>query len=233
MDVSTWLRGLGLERYAEAFDDATLPRLTAEDLVSIGVMSVGHRRRLLDAIGVLQETTAPAAAQPPAMTVPRAAEAERRQLTVLFCDLVGSTELSGRLDPEELREVIGAYQASVAEPVRRWEGYVAKYMGDGVLAYFGWPQAHEDDAERAVRAGLELVDAVGRLRAGTDTHLAAHIGIATGEVVVGDLVGQDSAEWLAFGSIMPRACSGRSRSAGGGDRTRLCDTQCLGLATEA
>src|SRR3984893_6588214 len=121
------------------------------------------------------------------------AEAERRQLTVMFCDLVGSTALSARLDPEDLREVIAAYHRAVAEVVGRFDGFVAKYMGDGVLVYFGYPRAHEDDAERAVRAGLGVIDSVGRL----DVHsieLRARVGIATGLVVVGDLIGEGSAQ---------------------------------------
>jgi class 3 adenylate cyclase len=154
-----WLHGLGLERYASAFrdndiDSEVLPELTSEDLISIGVTSVGHRRKLLAAIASLGAT-------PPAVTVmaasrdsPAPADAERRQLTVMFCDLVGSTLLSSRLDPEDLREVIAAYQRAVARVVAGFHGFVAKYMGDGVLVYFGYPRAHEDDAERAVRAGL-------------------------------------------------------------------------------
>ena len=119
--------------------------------------------------------------------------AERRQLTVMFCDLVGSTALSARLDPEELRDVIGAYHRCVTEAVRRFDGLVAKYMGDGVLVYFGFPRAHEDDAERAVRAGLGLIDAIGRLDVGS-AKLQARVGIATGPVVVGDLIGEGSAQ---------------------------------------
>jgi len=165
MDVAAWLCGLGLERYAPAFrdndvDGEVLPELMSDDLISIGVTSVGHRRKLLAAIASL-------GAAPPAATVmaapcdtPAPADAERRQLTVMFCDLVGSTALSSRLDPEDLREVIGAYHHTVAEIVSGFGGFVAKYMGDGVLIYFGYPQAHEDDAERAVRAGLAVIEAV-------------------------------------------------------------------------
>src|SRR5207237_9465809 len=120
------------------------------------------------------------------------AGAERRQLTVMFCDLVGSTALSARLDPEELREVIAAYHRAVAEVVGRFDGFVAKYMGDGVLVYFGYPRAHEDDAERAVRAGLGVIDCVGRLDV-QSIELRARVGIATGLVVVGDLIGEGSA----------------------------------------
>jgi len=121
------------------------------------------------------------------------AEAERRQLTVMFCDLVGSTALSSRLDPEDLREVIGAYQSCVAGVISRYDGFVAKYMGDGVLVYFGYPRAHEDDAERAIRAGLGVIDAVGELDI-QSMKLQARVGIATGLVVVGDLIGEGSAQ---------------------------------------
>ena len=198
MDVVAWLRGLGLEQYAPAFRDndvdvEVLPALTTDDLISIGVTSVGHRRKLLAAIASL-------GAAPPAGTVraaprdaPTLADAERRQLTVMFCDLVGSTELSSRLDPEDLREVIGAYHRAVADVVRSLDGFVAKYMGDGVLIYFGYPRAHEDDAERAVRAGLGVIDAVGRLDV-KSVELRSRVGIATGLVVVGDLIGEGSAQ---------------------------------------
>jgi class 3 adenylate cyclase len=123
-----------------------------------------------------------------------AAQAERRQLTVMFCDLVGSTALASRLDPEDLREVIGAYHRCAADTVGRHDGFVAKYMGDGVLVYFGYPQAHEDDAERAIRAGIKLCEAVSRLIADDGTALAVRVGIDTGLVVVGDLIGEGAAQ---------------------------------------
>jgi class 3 adenylate cyclase len=129
---------------------------------------------------------------PDAATDAASASAERRQVTVMFSDLVGSTALSVRMDPEDLREVISAYQKCVAETVQRFGGFVAKYMGDGVLVYFGYPQAHEDDAERAVRAGLEMVTAVGGLK--THAPLQVRLGIATGLVVVGDLIGTGEAQ---------------------------------------
>src|SRR6266436_4225532 len=193
MDVADWLRDLGLEQYEPAFraneiDARVLPSLTAEDLKDLGVTLVGHRRRLLDAIAAIG-TEAPASS----VTAPARADAERRQLTVMFCDLVGSTELSARLDPEDLREVIAAYHRAVADVVGNLDGFVAKYMGDGVLVYFGYPRAHEDDAERAVRAGLGVVDAVGRLDV-KSVKLQARVGIATGLVVVGDLIGEGSAQ---------------------------------------
>ena len=196
MDIAAWLGGLGLEQYAPAFrdndvDGEVLPELTADDLISIGVTSVGHRRRLLAAIAALRSDAPPVARVAPAAVV--FPDAERRQLTVMFCDLVGSTALAARLDPEELREVIATYHRAVADVVRSFDGFVAKYMGDGVLVYFGYPRAHEDDAERAVRAGLDMIDAVGRLNI-KFTKPQVRVGIATGLVVVGDLIGEGSAQ---------------------------------------
>ena len=169
VDIAVWLNRLGLERYEQAFrqneiDAEILPKLTADDLKDIGVTIVGHRRKLLEAIAALAE---PASAPHAELSIPaepaaraRRVEAERRQLTVMFVDLVGSTELSVRLDPEDMREVIRGYQNAVAAEITRFEGHVAKFMGDGVLAYFGWPRAHEDEAERAVRASLAITEAV-------------------------------------------------------------------------
>jgi class 3 adenylate cyclase len=195
MDIGDWLQSLGLERYEAAFreneiDETVLPSLTAEDLKDLGVGIVGHRRKLLDATAVLRayaSAKAPTAEAPP--TLPKSPQdtAERRQVTVMFSDLVGSTALSARMDPEDLREVISAYQKCVAETVQRFGGFVAKYMGDGVLVYFGYPQAHEDDAERTVRAGLELIAAMTALKA--PVLLQTRVGIATGLVIVGDLIG--------------------------------------------
>src|SRR6516164_8996388 len=192
MDVAAWLKGLGLERYAAAFRDnaidwQVLPRLTVDDLKDIGIAAVGHRRRLIEAIAALRLPETPASA------LPSYAGAERRQLTVMFCDLVGSTALSASLDPEDLRAIIAAYHDAVGKTVAGFDGFVAKYMGDGVLVYFGYPRAHEDDAERAVRAGLGLIDAIGRLAVGS-ANLQARVGIATGLVVVGDLIGEGSAQ---------------------------------------
>src|SRR5215468_11251892 len=156
MDLGGWLRSLGLEQYEAAFrenaiDDAVLPNLTAEDLKDLGVGLVGHRRKLLDAIAKLRTEETAKATSPDALPIthePLGDTAERRQVTVMFSDLVGSTALSARMDPEDLRELISSYQKCVTETVRRFGGFVAKYMGDGVLVYFGYPQAHEDDAER-------------------------------------------------------------------------------------
>src|ERR1700739_4783545 len=200
MDVGGWLRKLGLEQYEATFreneiGEKVLPNLTAEDLKDLGVRMVGHRRMLLDAIAALrgQASAPPPLSDAPLATAKAAQDiAERRQVTVMFSDLVGSTALSARMDPEDFREVISDYQRSVAETVGRFGGFVAKYMGDGVLVYFGYPQAHEDDAEQAVRAGLDLVAAVTGLK--TNTALQTRVGIATGLVVVGDLIGSGDAQ---------------------------------------
>ena len=197
MDVGVWLRSLGLGRYETLFrendiDAEVLSDLTDGDLEKIGV-SLGHRKRLLKAVTAL---AGPAPASRTTFTsiplVPEAAE--RRQLTVMFCDLVGSTALSTRLDPEDVREIVGAYHRCCAELITKAGGFVAKYMGDGVLAYFGYPQAHEHDAERAVHAGLALVEAVPKLKTAGGVPLQVRVGIATGVVVVGDLIGSGVAQ---------------------------------------
>ena len=198
MDIAAWLRSLGLEQYEAAFvenaiDAAVLPSLTGDDLKELGVVAVGHRRRLLDAIAQLRPSAAPTApGAPPPGTLP--ADAERRHLTVLFADLVGSTQLSTQLDPEDMRTILLAYQRAAAAAITGVAGHVAKYMGDGVLAYFGWPIARENDGERAIRAGLALQAAVAQLRGPGGAPLAARVGIATGLVVVGDLVGEGAAQ---------------------------------------
>jgi class 3 adenylate cyclase len=207
MDVVVWLRSLGLGKYEAIFrendiDETVLPSLTHENLKELGVGSFGHRVKLLDAIAALRSDargktpSVDAAAASIAPTPHSEDRAERRQVTVMFSDLVGSTALSARMDPEDLREVISGYQKCVADTVRRFGGFVAKYMGDGVLIYFGYPQAHEDDAERAVRAGLELVAAVGDLK--TRAPLQTRVGIATGLVVVGDLIGSGASQEQAI-----------------------------------
>ena len=188
--IEDWLKQLGMSEYAGRFADnkidvSVLPYLTDQDLKDIDV-PLGHRRKILAAIAELGIATPPTP-EPPGSLEPKLQEAaERRHVTVMFSDLVGSTALSTRMDPEDLREVISSYQKCVAEAVRRFGGFLAKYMGDGVLVYFGYPQAHEDDAERAVRAGLELIAAVTSLR--PDAPLQSRVGIATGLVVVGDLI---------------------------------------------
>jgi class 3 adenylate cyclase len=197
--VADWLEKLGLGQYAQRFAEndisfVILPDLTDQDLEKIGIASLGHRRLLLRAIAELpsgeKEISKAAVATAP-MAAPHDT-AERRQVTVMFSDLVGSTALSARMDPEDLREVISAYQKCVAETVQRFGGFVAKYMGDGVLVYFGYPRAHEDDAERAVRAGLELIQAVGGLK--SNFPLQTRVGVATGLVVVGDLIGSGASQ---------------------------------------
>ena len=198
--IADWLQKLGLGQYAQCFaeneiDVSVLPHLTDQDLKDIGV-PLGSRRKILAAITAKTGTTN--ATPEPAASIELKAQdtAERRQVTVMFSDLVGSTALSARMDPEDLREVISAYQKCVADTVQRFGGFVAKYMGDGVLIYFGYPQAHEDDAERAVRAGLELVAAVGALK--THAPLQTRVGIATGLVVVGDLIGSGASQEQAI-----------------------------------
>ena len=202
--IAGWLEALGLGQYAPRFAEndinfAILCDLTDQDLKELGVSSLGHRRQLLRAIAELNNTVekgapklAPATAAP--VTPQPHDAAERRQLTVMFCDLVGSTALSARLDPEDMREIVGAYHRSCAEQIAKAGGFVAKYMGDGVLAYFGYPQAHEHDAERAVLAGLALVEAVPMLKTAAGTPLQVRVGIATGLVVVGDLDGSGEAQ---------------------------------------
>jgi class 3 adenylate cyclase/predicted ATPase len=196
MDIVVWLRTLGLGKYEAVFrendiDETVLPSLTHENLKELGVASLGHRVKLLDAIAALRsdasgKTPSVDATASSAPSVPPDDRAERRQVTVMFSDLVGSTALSARMDPEDLREVISAYHKCVTEAVRRFGGFVAQYLGDGVLVYFGYPEAHEDDAERAVRAALELIAAVIELK--TSASLQTRVGIATGLVVVGDLM---------------------------------------------
>src|SRR5579863_4424954 len=207
MDIGGWLRSLGLEQYEASFreneiDETVLPKLTQENLKELGVTALGHRLKLLDAITALRADALvkpslnDAVAQSTTPSPSPGDRAERRQVTVMFSDLVGSTALSTSMDPEDLREVISAYHKCVAETVRRFDGFVANYMGDGVLVYFGYPGAHEDDAERAVRAGLELIAAVAGLK--THAALQTRIGIATGLVVVGDLIGSGAAQEQAI-----------------------------------
>ncbi len=194
--ITLWLEKLGMSEYVPAFaenriDFSVLRDLTDQDLKDIGVV-LGDRRKLLRAISELNG--APDALPATSTTAAPQSSAERRQLTVMFCDLVGSTALSAGLDPEDLRAIIGTYHRCCAELVQRNGGFVAKYMGDGVLAYFGYPQAHEHDAERAVQTGLELVEAVPRLDTAAGSPLQVRVGIATGLVVVGDLTGSGEAQ---------------------------------------
>jgi class 3 adenylate cyclase/predicted ATPase len=199
--VRKWLEAISLGQYADAFEanDIDMDLLSQVDdqmLKDIGVSIAGHRLRIRNAIAKLIPTSAVEANSSGAVAAPEepAPSAERRQLTVMFCDLVGSTALSGRLDPEDLRYVIGAYHRCCTELIERNGGFVAKYMGDGVLAYFGYPQAHEHDAERAVRVGLALLEAVPKLATAAAGALKVRVGIATGLVVVGDLIGSGEAQ---------------------------------------
>lgn len=199
-NINQWLDGLGLGQYASLFaendiDAMVLSELTDADLKELG-LSIGHRRKLLKAIAALRseqvfeapldDRSLDASRLPPAIP----SDAERRQLTVMFCDLVGSTELSVRFDPEDLREIIAEYHAYCERVINRFEGYIARYMGDGVLVYYGYPRAHEDVAEHAIRAGLEIVAGVEELKLRPDLQLQTRVGIATGEVVVGDVLGE-------------------------------------------
>jgi class 3 adenylate cyclase len=212
MDVADWLRTLGLERYEAAFREndvsaELVPNLTAEDLKDLGISSVGHRRRLLEAIAALRLSAMPAhdpvdvrlptgPTDHPHSTEPTA---ERRQLSVMFCDVIGFTSLSSRLDPEDLGEVIRGYQSRVAAAIKQFGGFIARYVGDGVLIYFGWPEAREADAERAVRAALAVVTAVGQASVCGEP-LQVRIGIATGIVVVGQPIGMgDARQQTAIG----------------------------------
>ena len=208
-EIPQWLDSVGLGQYAQTFADngidiEALPYLRDEDFERLGV-SLGHMRRLQAAIETLSADEPPTrpAAPPGKEPEPRPAEAERRQLTVMFVDLVGSTALSQQLDPEDLRGVMRRYQDAVAGAITKYEGYVAKFLGDGVLAYFGWPQAYEDQAERAVRAGLDAVVAVNDIQDTDESALEARVGIATGEVVVGDLVGESGRDADAVSGETP------------------------------
>jgi class 3 adenylate cyclase len=230
VEIANWLRSLGLEQYGPAFsenniDVAVLPHLTGEDLKEPGVTTVGHRRKLLNAIATLVSKPHDNSGVHPVVSelVPGLSRVtsgsvtsavERRQLTVLFCDLVGSTELARSIDPEEYREVLGTYHQVCADTVRRFEGSVAQYLGDGVLAYFGYPQAHEDDAERAARTGLALIEATGRID--PPAKLRMRIGIATGLVVVGDLIGSGGSQegGIRWRNSEPCSASAVNRRAG-------------------
>ena len=203
-DVTMWLEKLGLGQYAGVFVDNDIERNHLPDLdhvvlQAIGVKSAGNRMTILKAAAAIDPATPtdsitsgtkPTLTPEPAL----AAEAERRQLTVMFCDLVGSTAISERMDPEEYREVITVYQSVATKAIEQYEGYIARYMGDGLLVYFGYPLAHEDDVERAVRAGLGIVEAVRSADSRDDVDLQVRVGIATGLVVVGDIVGEGASE---------------------------------------
>ena len=197
-DIGEWLTGLGLGGHVDAFVDNAvgrdlLPHLTNDDLKDLGIAKLGDRKTLLLAIARLEADQAEEPDDAVGSEPAGRGDAERRQLTVMFCDLVDSTGLSARLDPEDMRVVLRQYQGAVAREVARYEGHIAKFMGDGVLIYFGYPRAQEDAAERAVRAGLAIVEAIVDVATGFES-LAARIGIATGQVVVGDLIGEGAAQ---------------------------------------
>ncbi|MDX1375273.1 MAG: adenylate/guanylate cyclase domain-containing protein [Burkholderiales bacterium] len=222
-DIRQWLQARGLGQHADAFereqlDLDALPHLTEENLKDLG-LPLGHRIKLLAAIRALQE--AQAATEAPAADA--GARVERRQLTVMFCDLVGSTRLAEQLDPEELRELMRTYQSACAQAVARYEGHVAQYLGDGLMIYFGWPKAHEDDAERSVRAGLEIVQAAGQIAA--PQALQVRIGIATGDVVIGDTgAGDASVPKMAVGETPNLAARIQARA--GPDKVIVADSTC-------
>src|SRR3989441_4724382 len=190
--IAEWLASIGLSEYAQRFADnaidlSVIRDLTEQDLKDLGVL-LGHRRKILRAIAEL-DGLAPAPIETATEPVPRD-DAERRHLTVMICDLVGSTALSARLDPEDMNAVMDAYHAACARIMLTYDGFIGDFRGDGILAYFGYPRAHEDDAERTVRAGLDIIAAVARLETRAAEPLAVRIGIATGLVVVGDLSGE-------------------------------------------
>lgn len=208
--VSAWLESLGLERYREVFQQHAitwdvLPELNDDDLTSLGVL-LGHRKKLLRAIAQMSQSSELNQAQ--TLTVATTTErtpsssgrdqGERRQLTVMFCDLVGSTALARRLDPEDVQEIIRRFLDACSQAVGRFNGYVAKYMGDGLLVYFGYPHAHEHDAERAVHAGLAILDLVKTSSlddtSSRESQVAVRVGIATGKVIVGEIIGQETAK---------------------------------------
>ena len=220
MDIGIWLRSLGLGRYEAAFRDNSvgpdiLPDLTSDDLEKLGV-TLGDRKRLLKTIARVCATETAAQLASRSSRPSSTDAAERRQLTVMFCDLVGSTALSKRLDPEDMREVIRVYQDACSGAIARYDGFVAKFMGDGILAYFGFPRAHEDDAARAVHAGLETADVVAGLETRAREKLLVRIGVATGLVVVGDLVGHGSAQEQAVVGDTPNLAARLQTLAEGG-----------------
>ena len=213
--IREWLAALELEQLTSVFEKAQiglrdLALLNEDDLRELG-LALGPRKRVLSALAALRDVDGP---EPVPLAI---SNAERRQLTILFCDLVGSTELSRRLDPEDLREVMRAFQDTVARSVARYGGHVAKYLGDGLLVYFGWPRAYEDQAERAVRAGLDAVAALAKLEPASGGPLQARIGIATGQVVIGDLIGEAGRDQDAVTGETPNMAARLQQSAAPGE----------------
>jgi class 3 adenylate cyclase/predicted ATPase len=225
-EITQWLDELGLGKFANVFiendiDLSALPHISEQDLEDLG-LTIGARRRVIAAIAALETPTieepskgskADSGVGYPTDEV----NAERRQLTVLFCDLVGSTELSNRLDPEDLRDVMRQYQDTVSGVVARFGGYVANFLGDGIVAYFGWPRADEDQAPQAVRAGLASVAAVKSLATPDGQSLSARVGLATGTVVVGDLVGRNIQQADAIAGETPNTAARLQGEAGPGE----------------
>jgi class 3 adenylate cyclase len=225
-DIGRWLEGLGLGKYANLFAENeitfdALLHLTEDDLKELG-LPIGPRRVVFAAIAKLTTSAPPRETAQPNEPSASRGDAERRQLTILFCDLVGSTELSTKLDPEDMRDVLRAYQDACSREISRFDGYIAKFMGDGVFAYFGFPHAHEDDAERAISAGLGLVSAIQQLHTQKDIDLAVRVGIATGPVVVGDLLGKGAAEETAVTGETPNL-AGRLQSLAGTNAIIISD----------
>jgi len=213
LEIGEWLRGLGLQSYEQAFRDhgidfEVLPHLTVDDLKEIGVQAVGHRRKILEAINLfpIDRTTARAPAS-----------AERRQLTIMFVDLVGSIDLSRRVDPEELREIMRSYQNAAVGEIARLGGHVAKFLGDGILAYFGWPQASEDATERAVRAGLAVAAVVGGMSAGAGARLKPRSRWRLGQAALRKYRIRTARRSAGYSDLqLPDAAA--ARSSGEGDR---------------
>ena len=225
-DVKKWLEGLGLGKYADAFAEGAIDwdvflSLDHELLKELGVKPPGDRLRILNAIQLLGEETTNK--QLNLSSDLPAVAAERRHLTVMFCDLVGSTALSASMDPEEYREVLAAYQTAASSAIKRYEGYIARYMGDGLLVYFGYPQAHEDDAERAIRTGIDIIDNVAGLSVRGGGGLQVRIGVSTGMVVVGDIVGEGASEERAVVGDAPNLAA-RLQGAATPDSIYLSDS---------
>ena len=202
--ISAWLNGLGPGQYAHEFgvnavDWEVLPELTDGDIRELGVSALGHRKKLLKAIRAAFNQSSPPSASPVAETESDT-EAQRRQLTVMFCDLADSTELSARVDPEDFADIVRNYQAAATQVIEKYRGYVARFMGDGILVYFGYPRAHENDAERALRAGLGIIEDVANLHFSPSLAMQVRIGVATSSVVVGETIGSGSSrEQVALG----------------------------------
>jgi class 3 adenylate cyclase/predicted ATPase len=229
-DIHSWLAEQGFAKYAELFasneiDLDVLPELTDADLKDIGIIALGDRKRLLKAIASLE--AAKLSSVVPTATSQPLTDAERRLITVLFCDLVGSTALASRLDAEDMRDILSAYHRCCVEQISTAGGVVAKYIGDGVLAYFGYPQAHEDDAEGAARAALALTEAVPKLRTEQGAVLQIRVGIATGVVVVGDLIGEGDAQGRGVVGDTPNVAARLQALAEPGQVVMADSTRCL------